>query len=65
LEHDPLVLAGRKLLQLGINAADVESIMQAAREEVAAVVASADAASWPEDAVAFSEIQTVGAGQWL
>ena len=65
LEHDPLVLAGRKLLQLGINAADVESIMQAAREEVAAAVASADAASWPEDAAAFSEIQTVGAGQWL
>ncbi len=65
LEHDPLVQAARKLLQLGMNVADVESIMQVAREEVAAAVAGADAAAWPDDAVAFTEIQTVGAGQWL
>ncbi len=65
LEHDPLVLAARKLIQLGINVADVDSIMQAAREEVAAAVASADAAAWPDDAAAFTEIQSMGAGQWL
>jgi TPP-dependent pyruvate/acetoin dehydrogenase alpha subunit len=60
LERDPLVIAARR-----IAAHDrLEAIGREAREEVAAALAAAHAAPWPERQSAYSDVQDTGAGRW-
>ena len=62
---DPLALARAKLLAQNVAAADVDSIDAAARAEIAAAMAAAEAAPWPEPSAAFDDIvNTGGAGPW-
>ncbi len=64
LESDPLVLARARLLGAGASAAEIDAVDAAARAEVDAALAVADAAPWPQAGDAFEDIVTTGAGQW-
>ena len=64
LESDPLVLARARLLGAGAAAAEIDAIDAAARDEIDAALAVADAAPWPNVADAFEDVVTTGAGQW-
>jgi pyruvate dehydrogenase E1 component alpha subunit len=60
VERDPLVIAARR-----IAARDrLEAIGREARAEVAAALAAAHAAPWPEKQAAYSDVQDTGAGRW-
>jgi acetoin:2,6-dichlorophenolindophenol oxidoreductase subunit alpha len=61
----PLQRARAQLLAAGTLAADIDGIDDAARAEIAAAVAFADASPPPDPAAAFTDVQTLGAGQWL
>lgn len=62
---DPMRRARAQYLALpGSDAQLFDAIERAATEEVAAAVAAADAAPWPDAATAFTDVQTTGAGQW-
>lgn len=65
LGNDPLGIAVKQLQDCGLADAAIEQIMQAARDEVAAALQSAAAAPWPETGSAYTQIQDMGAGQWL
>jgi acetoin:2,6-dichlorophenolindophenol oxidoreductase subunit alpha len=62
---DPLRRAREQLLALGAMAAQVDDIDAAARAEIADAVAFADASPPPVVAEAYTDVQTLGAGQWL
>ena len=64
LESDPLVLARARLLGAGASAAEIDAVDAAARAEIDAALAVADAAPWPQAGDAFEDIVTTGAGQW-
>jgi pyruvate dehydrogenase E1 component alpha subunit len=64
LETDPLARARARLLAEGVKAQALDAIEEAARAEVEAAVAVADAAPWPEASAAFTDVQSTGAGQW-
>ena len=64
LLSDPLTLARSKLLALGVTAGDVDAIDASARSEIAAAMATAEAAPWPEPADAYHDIIDTGAGTW-
>ncbi len=64
LDFDPLVLAKRRLLAAGSSVAEIDAVDAAARSEIDAALAVADAAPWPQAADAFEDIVTTGAGQW-
>lgn len=64
LETDPIARARGQLLAAGVDAAVLDAIENAARDEVATALAVADAALWPEPGAAFTDVQTTGAGQW-
>jgi pyruvate dehydrogenase E1 component alpha subunit len=64
LETDPLARARARLIADGIDAALLDAIEDEAEAEVAAALAAADAAPWPEAGAAFTDVQTTGAGQW-
>lgn len=64
LETDPIARARDRLLSMGIAAASLDAIENAARDEVDTALAIADAAPWPEAETAFTDVQTTGAGQW-
>ena len=64
LETDPIAQARGHLLSAGVAAATIDAIENAARDEVDTALAVADAAPWPEPAAAFTDVQTVGEGQW-
>ncbi|HEY4067905.1 MAG TPA: thiamine pyrophosphate-dependent dehydrogenase E1 component subunit alpha [Burkholderiaceae bacterium] len=62
---DPLRIARAKLRALGATDGDVDAIDAAARAEIAAALAAAEAAPWPEAAAAYEDIATTGgAGPW-
>jgi pyruvate dehydrogenase E1 component alpha subunit len=65
MKTDPLFVAREKLAARGVGAAEIDEFASAAGAEVAAAVASARAAPFPEAAVATEEVQDTGAGQWL
>ena len=46
-------------------AAEIDAVDAAARSEIEAALAYADAAPWPEPSEAFEDVVTTGAGQWL
>jgi pyruvate dehydrogenase E1 component alpha subunit len=60
IERDPLVLAATRI---GMRET-LEAIGREAREEVAAALAAAHAAPWPEAKVAYTDVQDTGAGPW-
>ncbi len=62
---DPLLRARAQALQQGVDAAELDAIEQAARDEIAAAVAFADASPPPDPAAAFTDVQTLGADTWL
>jgi len=64
LETDPIARARGHLLSHGVNAATLDAIENAARDEVDTALAVADAAPWPDASAAFTDVQTIGAGQW-
>jgi len=64
LETDPIARARGHLLSAGVATATLGAIENAARDEVDTALAVADAAPWPEPAAAFTDVQTVGEGQW-
>jgi pyruvate dehydrogenase E1 component alpha subunit len=65
LQTDPIARTRQQYLRLeGASAALLEQIEREAEEEVAAAVAAADAAPWPEASAAFEDVQTTGAGTW-
>ena len=65
LAGDPIARARMPLVAAGIGDEQIEAVMREAREEVAAAVASAAAAPWPEPGAAFDDIQDTGSGRWL
>jgi len=65
LETDPIARARGHLLSHGVSAATLDAIENAAGDEVATALAMADAAPWPDAAAAFTDVQTIGAGQWI
>lgn len=64
LKADPIARARQQYLQNGGDVAVLDTLERAAKEEVAAAVAGADAAPWPDAATAFTDVQTTGVGQW-
>ena len=65
LQTDPILRAREQYLALrGSDAQLFDIIEREASEEVAAALAAADAAPWPEAVTAFTDVQTTGAGQW-
>ena len=54
----------KKYAVAGVAASALDAIENAARDEVDTALAIADAAPWPEPATAFTDVQTVGEGQW-
>jgi len=65
MNDDPLLLAQGRLRELGVGAEMIEARMWAAREEVAAALASAEAAPWPAASAAFEDVQDTGSGRWF
>ncbi|MDQ0038699.1 pyruvate dehydrogenase E1 component alpha subunit [Variovorax boronicumulans] len=64
LETDPIARTRGHLLSAGVSAATLNEIENAARDEVDTALAVADAAPWPDASAAFTDVQTIGAGQW-
>ncbi len=62
---DPIQRARAKALaQGGADVAALDRIDEEAEQEIAAALAAADAAPWPDATDAFTDVQTTGAGQW-
>ena len=64
LAFDPLVIARRKLLASGADDAALDSILAAAKAEIDAALATAEAAPWPDASTAYEDIADTGAGVW-
>jgi TPP-dependent pyruvate/acetoin dehydrogenase alpha subunit len=65
LQTDPIARARRQYLALaGSDAKVLDAIEREAQQEVAAAVAGADAAPWPQAEAAYTDVQTTGAGTW-
>ncbi len=60
IERDPLVLAAQRIAKPD----QLEAIGREARGEVAAALAAAHAAPWPEPRAAYTDVQDTGAGRW-
>ncbi|MEX0745047.1 MAG: thiamine pyrophosphate-dependent dehydrogenase E1 component subunit alpha [Phycisphaeraceae bacterium] len=60
IERDPLVLAAQRIATRDA----LEAIGREARAEVAAALAAAHAAPWPEKQTAYTDVQDTGAGRW-
>jgi len=59
--RDPIDRLARVLAERGIAAADLDAVRLAAFEEMQAAVADAKAAPWPAEAIAYEDVQDVGA----
>ncbi|MCX7893160.1 MAG: thiamine pyrophosphate-dependent dehydrogenase E1 component subunit alpha [Burkholderiales bacterium] len=64
LAQDPLAVAARRLAAFGVAETELARIRAAAEAEIAAAVAAADAAPFPEAGLAYTDIQDVGSGLW-
>ena len=65
LRRDPVARARAAYLALpGAQAAALDAIDAEADAEVAAALAAAEAAPWPDASAAFTDVQTTGAGVW-
>jgi TPP-dependent pyruvate/acetoin dehydrogenase alpha subunit len=61
---DPLARCAEALRLAGIAADRLAGIVEAARREIAGAVAAAEAAPWPAEALAWTDVQDVGGGHW-
>ena len=57
-------LARDALVERGVAADEMDTIDSDARAEIAAALALAEAAPWPDPSEAYTDIQDTGAGQW-
>jgi acetoin:2,6-dichlorophenolindophenol oxidoreductase subunit alpha len=64
LESDPLRIARDRLAGLGVAPGLMDAVDTAARTEIDASLARAEAAPWPDRTAAYSDVQNTGAGQW-
>jgi acetoin:2,6-dichlorophenolindophenol oxidoreductase subunit alpha len=64
MESDPLRIARDKLVARGVASAEVDAIDAAAKAEIDAALAQAEAAPWPDPGDAYTDVQNTGAGQW-
>jgi pyruvate dehydrogenase E1 component alpha subunit len=64
LQTDPIARARNRLLAGGVDAAALAAVENEAHAEVDGALAAADAAPWPEATAAFTDVQTLGEGQW-
>lgn len=64
LESDPLKIAAAKLARLGVSQDRIAQIDAEAKDEIDAAVAAARDAPPPEAALAYTDVQDTGAGQW-
>jgi acetoin:2,6-dichlorophenolindophenol oxidoreductase subunit alpha len=64
LKGDPLAKARHTMARLGLVSRQFDELWAQAQAEVALALASADAAAWPTEQAAFTDIQDVGAGVW-
>jgi len=60
VERDPLMIAAQRIA----SREQLEAIGREARAEVAAALAVAHAAPWPEKQAAYTDVQDTGAGRW-
>jgi pyruvate dehydrogenase E1 component alpha subunit len=64
-ERDPLLLAERCLLELGVPRSAIDAIRQRALAEIARAAERARAAAWPGPAEAYADVQDIGEGRWF
>ncbi len=64
LLNDPLILARRKLLGLGVPEADIAALELAVKSEIDSAMKTAEQAPWPVAADAFEDIINSGNGVW-
>jgi pyruvate dehydrogenase E1 component alpha subunit len=62
--RDPLRRAAARLAELGVAVTALDEIERGAKAEIEAAYAKAKAAPWPAEALAYSDIQDIGFGQW-
>jgi len=65
LDTDPIARARDVLLGEGVSAAELDALESEALVEVQEALAAADAAPWPDPCAAFTDVQDMGAGQWI
>jgi acetoin:2,6-dichlorophenolindophenol oxidoreductase subunit alpha len=64
LLNDPLILARRKLLGLGVPEADIAALELAVKSEIDRAMKTAEQAPWPVASDAFEDIINSGNGVW-
>ena len=65
LQDDPIPAAAARLRAAGVAAEALAQIALEAEREVAAALAAASAAAWPDRAASYSDIQDTGSDRWL
>jgi pyruvate dehydrogenase E1 component alpha subunit len=59
--RDPLLRSAAWLKEAGLDAAVIAALERGARDEIAAAMAAAEAAPWPEPDAAYRDVQDIGA----
>jgi pyruvate dehydrogenase E1 component alpha subunit len=62
--RDPIARLGTVLGERGLSAAELGAIVEEAKAEMAAARKNANAAAWPQAAVAYEDVQDTGAVAW-
>ncbi len=65
LQGDPIALARKRFVDAGGDPAALDAIERNARAEIDAAVLAAERAPYPDAALAFTDVQDTGAGQWV
>jgi TPP-dependent pyruvate/acetoin dehydrogenase alpha subunit len=60
MEHDPMRIARRFLIDNDVAAADIDALEAAARDEMTAVYDSASETDWPAAELAARDVQDLG-----
>lgn len=62
--HDPILKCREALLMHGVPAAELERVEAEAKAEVGSAVETARRMPWPDQSIAWEDVQDVGAAQW-
>ena len=62
--RDPIARLGAVLAERGIEPSELGTMIEEARAEMGEARGEANAAAWPEPAVAFEDVQDTGAVAW-
>jgi pyruvate dehydrogenase E1 component alpha subunit len=62
--RDPIARLGAVLAERGIEPSELGTMIEDARAEMTQAREQANAAAWPEPAVAFEDVQDMGAVAW-